>query len=48
MLQSRAYYRAIAMLFAPNLHAFSRAYLFILSTKQCTCAQSPLQKRRRF
>ena len=33
MLQSRAYYRAIAMLFAPNLHAFTRAYLFILSTK---------------
>ena len=48
MLQSRAYYRAIAMLFVPNLHAFTRAYLFILFTKQCTCAQSPLQKRRRF
>ena len=48
MPQSRAYYRAIAMLFAPNLHAFSRAYLLILSTKQCTCTQSPLQKRRRF
>lgn len=48
MLQSRAYYRAIAMLFVPNLHAFTRAYLFILFTKKCTCTQSPLQKRRRF
>lgn len=48
MPQSRAYYRAIAMLFAPNLHAFTRAYVLILSTKQCTCAQSPLQKRQRF
>lgn len=33
MLQSRAYYKAIAMLFVPNSHAFTRAYLFILSTK---------------
>ena len=48
MPQSRAYYRAIAMLFVPNLHAFTRAYLFILSAKPCTCTQSPLQKRRRF
>ena len=48
MPQSRAYYRAIAMLFVLNLHAFTRAYLFVLSTKQGTCAQSPLQKRRRF
>lgn len=48
MPQSRAYYWAIAMLFILNLHAFSREYLLILSTKQCTCTQSPLQKRRRF
>lgn len=33
MPQSRAYYMAIAMLFVPNSHAFTRAYLFILSTK---------------
>lgn len=33
MLQSRAYYRAIAMLFVSNLHAFTRVYLFILSAK---------------
>ena len=48
MPQSRAYYRAIAMLFVPNSHAFTRAYLFILPAKMCACAQSPLQKRWRF
>ena len=48
MPQSRAYYRAIAMLFVLNLHAFTRAYLFIFPAKPCACAQSPLQKRQRF
>ena len=48
MPQSRAYYRAIAMLFVLNLHAFTRTYLFILSAKPYACAQSTLQKRRRF